>query len=55
MNFVKLTGITDLNNFEMLEGDLQNKALKMVQEWAEINQKEIIKIWNIQEFKNYHH
>lgn len=44
-------GIIDLNSFEMLEGDLPNKALKMVQEWTKINQQELINIWNTQEFK----
>ena len=44
-------GIIDLNNFEMIEGDLPNKALKMVQEWTKLNQKELMEIWNTQEFK----
>lgn len=35
----------------MIEGDLPNKALKMVQEWTKLNQKELIEIWNTQEFK----
>lgn len=43
-------GIIDLNIFKMLEGDLPNKALKMVQEWTENNQQALLKIWETQEF-----
>ena len=43
-------GIIDLNTFKMLEGDLPNKALKMVQEWTENNQQALLKIWETQEF-----
>lgn len=34
----------------MLEGDLPNKALKLVQEWTKLNQVELLKIWKTQEF-----
>ncbi|MBR9953351.1 DUF4160 domain-containing protein [Eubacteriaceae bacterium Marseille-Q4139] len=34
-----------------MEGDLPRRALMLVQEWAEKNQEELLKIWNTQEFR----
>ena len=36
---------------ELIEGDLPTRALKLVQEWVKVNQKELINIWNTQEFR----
>jgi len=36
---------------EVLEGDLPRKALNLVLEWLELNKKELMKIWETQEFK----
>ena len=35
---------------EIIEGDLPNRAHKLVQEWAEINKRELMEMWNSQEF-----
>lgn len=43
-------GAIDIRTGEMLEGDLPPKALSMVREWISINQKELLDIWNTQEF-----
>lgn len=43
-------GVIDIRTGEMLEGDLPPKALSMVREWISINQKELLDIWNTQEF-----
>ena len=43
-------GIIDIQTLEMLEGDLPNKALTMIKEWAEQHQNELMKIWDTQEF-----
>jgi hypothetical protein len=43
-------GAIDLRNLQMLEGDLPPKALKLVQEWIEINQAELLKMWETQDF-----
>lgn len=43
-------GIIDIQTLEMLEGDLPNKALAMIKEWAEQHQNKLMKIWNTQEF-----
>lgn len=43
-------GIIDIQSLEMLEGDLPNKALSMIKEWACEYQNELMKMWNTQEF-----
>lgn len=41
----------DIKALKMLEGDLPQKALAMVLEWTELHQKELLEIWETQEFK----
>ena len=36
----------------IFEGSLPPKALAMVREWIEINKKELLQIWNSQEFRS---
>ena len=43
-------GIFDINTLDLIEGDLPNKARALVVEWAQINQSELKKIWDTQEF-----
>jgi len=43
-------GAIDIKTLEMLEGDLPAKALSLVREWAEKYQKELLQIWDTQEF-----
>jgi hypothetical protein len=40
----------NLETLEIIEGDLPNRATKMVVEWATIYQPELLKMWNTQEF-----
>lgn len=49
--YEKYTSIININTLEEIEGDLPEKALKIVREWIEINKKEILQMWNTQEFK----
>lgn len=44
-------GLMDIQTFEMLEGDLPNKALTMVREWMEVHQEELLEIWHTQQFR----
>lgn len=44
-------GIINIKTLEMIEGDLPNRALSMVKEWAKEHQYELLNIWNTQEFK----
>jgi len=43
-------GEIDIRTGEELKGDLPNKALKMAQEWAEINKEKLLEIWETQKF-----
>ena len=36
---------------EIIEGSLPPKALTMVREWIELNQKDLLHMWETQEFK----
>ena len=44
-------GAIDIRTGEILEGDLPNRALKLVQEWLRIYKNDVLKIWETQEFK----
>lgn len=44
-------GLFDIQTLEMFEGDLPARAKKLVLEWAEINQTELLQMWNNQEFR----
>ena len=41
----------DMNTLQMIEGDLPNRAKKLVVEWGILHKEELIKIWNEQAFK----
>ena len=43
-------GVIDLNNFEMIEGDLPTRALKLVQEWTKEYQTELLRMWESKNF-----
>ncbi|HAN10225.1 MAG TPA: DUF4160 domain-containing protein [Clostridiales bacterium] len=40
----------NIKTLDVIEGDLPTKARNLVIEWAEKNQKELMKIWETQEF-----
>jgi Domain of unknown function (DUF4160) len=39
-----------IETLEMIEGDLPNRAKKLVIEWATIHQTELLEMWNKQTF-----
>ena len=41
----------NVQTLEVIEGDLPEKALKLVREWIKENKKEIMEIWESQNFK----
>ncbi len=47
----EFVGVIDINTLEMLEGDLSNRALKLVKEWAEKYKKDLIDMWNTKVFR----
>ena len=44
-------GSIDIQTGKQIEGDLPDRALKLIVEWLEIHKDELIEIWNTQEFK----
>ncbi|WP_026102063.1 DUF4160 domain-containing protein [Geminocystis herdmanii] len=43
--------LININTLEIIEGDLPKKAQSLVLEWAKMYQKDLIEIWNSQDFK----
>lgn len=43
--------VISINDFEVIEGDLPNKAVSLVLEWMSIHKEELLIIWNTQNFK----
>ncbi len=43
-------GLFNIETLEMIEGDLPIRAKRLVTEWATIHKKELIRMWNSQEF-----
>ena len=44
-------GVIDIRTLQMIQGDLPNKALKIVQEWTQIHQEELLKMWETQDIQ----
>jgi hypothetical protein len=44
-------GVFDIETLEMIEGDLPNRAQKMIKEWAERYRFELPEMWKTQTFK----
>lgn len=44
-------GVISIIDFQILEGDLPNKALALVLEWLFIHKEELLIMWNTQKFK----
>jgi len=45
------SGVFNINTLEMMEGDLPNEAKRLIKKWAGGYQKELLEIWNSQNFK----
>jgi len=43
--------LININTLEIIEGDLPKKAQSLVLEWAKMYQRDLIEIWNSQDFK----
>jgi len=44
-------GLFNIETLEMIEGDLPNRARKLVIEWATTNRTELKRMWETQEFQ----
>ena len=43
-------GLFNIETLEMIEGDLPNRARKLVIEWAQLHRDKLKDMWNKQEF-----
>ncbi len=43
--------LVSIESLEIIEGDLPSRAQKMVIDWAEMYQQDLLKMWNDQEFR----
>ena len=43
-------GVIDINTLDMIEGDLSNRALKLVKELTSRHQENLMNMWNTKEF-----
>ena len=44
-------GVFEVETLEMIEGDLPQRAVRMIKEWGTIYQKDLLEMWTTQEFK----
>jgi hypothetical protein len=47
----EFNGVYEIESLEILEGDLPNRAHKMVQEWAGVYRDDLLNMWETQSFK----
>ncbi|MBE9160168.1 DUF4160 domain-containing protein [Nodosilinea sp. LEGE 06152] len=43
--------LVSIESLEIIEGDLLGRAQKMVIDWAEMYQQDLLRMWNDQEFQ----
>ncbi|MBL7065136.1 MAG: DUF4160 domain-containing protein [Anaerolineae bacterium] len=44
-------GVFDIETIEMMEGDLPRRAQRMIREWAQQYQSDLLNMWKSQKFK----
>jgi len=49
--YAEYNGVFEIDSLEMIEGDLPNRAQRMVKEWAELYKKDLLEMWETQEYK----
>ncbi|MFZ0132569.1 MAG: DUF4160 domain-containing protein [Desulfobacterales bacterium] len=49
--YAEYNGVFNIDSLEMIEGDLPNRAQRLVKEWAEMYHDDLIEMWKTQSFK----
>ncbi len=44
-------GVFELDAMEMIEGDLPQRAVKMIKEWGTAYRKDLLEMWTTQKFR----
>ncbi|TVP66864.1 MAG: DUF4160 domain-containing protein [Leptolyngbya sp. LCM1.Bin17] len=47
----RIVALISIESLEIIEGDLPNRAQKMVIDWAQMYQKDLLAMWETQEFR----
>jgi hypothetical protein len=50
-SMVNSTGVYDIQSSEIIEGDLPARANRMVRDWIQNYQSELLEMWKTQQFK----
>ncbi|MGW8258225.1 MAG: DUF4160 domain-containing protein [Thermoguttaceae bacterium] len=49
--YAEFNGVFEIETMEMIEGDLPNRAQRLVREWGDHYRAELLEMWNTQQFK----
>ncbi len=47
----EFNGVFAVEPLEMIEGDLPDRAERLVKEWAQLYQRELLEMWRTQQFR----
>lgn len=49
--YAEFNGVFAIETLEMIEGDLPNRAERLVREWGQLYQRELLEMWRTQQFR----
>ena len=49
--YAEYNGVFDIQTLEMIEGDLPNRALRLIRVWAKHYQTDLQRMWETQQFR----
>jgi hypothetical protein len=49
--YAELNGVFEVASLAMIEGDLPSRAQALVREWAARYQKDLLEMWNTQQYR----
>jgi len=47
----EFNGVFNIETLELMEGDLPQRALRLINDWSEQHQSELLKMWKEKDFK----
>lgn len=51
VSYGSFVGIVNLETLQMEEGDLPDRAMAMIREWASKHRDELLEVWETQQFR----
>lgn len=49
--YAEFNGVFDIQTLDMIEGDLPQRAERLIREWAQRHQRELQEMWQTQKFR----